>query len=72
MEEALITKDTLIEDLVQHHPQLIRPLRIEGIICLACGEAVWGSLGEQALEKGLDNIDEIVSKMNELIRLSTE
>lgn len=72
MEESIISRNTLIEDLVQKYPQLIRPLRAEGIICLACGEAVWGSLGDQALEKGLDNLDEIVSKMNELIQLTGE
>ena len=63
----MITKDMLIEDLVQEYPKLIGPLKMEGIVCLACGEAVWGTLEAQALEKGLNNIDDIVERMNALI-----
>ena len=57
----------LIEDLVQEYPKLIGPLKSEGIVCLACGEAVWGTLEAQAIEKGLSNIDDMVERMNALI-----
>lgn len=57
----------LIEDLVADYPRLIGPLRVEGIVCLACGEALWGTLEAQASEKGIDNIDEIIARMNSLI-----
>ena len=57
----------LIEDLVQEYPKLIGPLKVEGIVCLACGEAVWGTLEQQAEEKGIKNIDEIVARMNKLL-----
>lgn len=57
----------LIEDLVQEYPKLVGPLKEAGIVCLACGEAVWGTLEAQAVEKGLGNIDEIVERMNTLI-----
>ena len=57
----------LIEDLVLEYPKLIGPLKVEGIVCLACGEAVWGTLEAQATEKGIKNIDEIVENMNKLI-----
>ncbi|MBC8377394.1 MAG: DUF1858 domain-containing protein [FCB group bacterium] len=63
----MIHKEMLIEDLVQEYPKLIGPLKMEGIVCLACGEALWGTLEAQALEKGLNNIDDIVEKMNALI-----
>jgi len=63
----MISKDMLIEDLVQAYPKLIAPLKMEGIVCLACGEPVWGTLEEQAKEKGINNIDEIVARMNGLI-----
>jgi len=56
-----------IEDLVQEYPKLIAPLKLEGIVCLACGEPVWGTLEQQASEKGLENIDEIVGRMNKLL-----
>lgn len=57
----------LIEDLVQEYPKLIGPLKTEGIVCLACGEAVWGTLEAQAMEKGIQNIDDIVERMNAII-----
>ncbi|NQV43232.1 MAG: DUF1858 domain-containing protein [Candidatus Marinimicrobia bacterium] len=63
----MINKEILIEDLVQEYPKLIGPLKIEGIVCLACGEALWGTLEAQAIEKGLTNIDDIVQRMNALI-----
>lgn len=63
----MISKEMLIEDLVQEFPKLVGPLKVEGIVCLACGEAVWGTLEKQAKEKGITNIDEIVDRMNKLL-----
>ncbi len=63
----MITKDMLIEDLVQEYPKLVVPLKMEGIVCLACGEAVWGTLEAQALEKGINNLDDIITRMNALV-----
>lgn len=62
-----ITKDMLIEDLVETYPQLVAPLMDMGIVCLVCGEPAWGTLEEQALNVGLENIDEIVQKLNDMI-----
>jgi len=63
----MITKEMYIEDLVKEYPKLIVPLKLEGIVCLACGEAVWGTLEQQANEKGLRNIDKIITRMNKLL-----
>ena len=63
----MISKEMLIEDLVQEYPKLIGPLKTEGIVCLACGEALWGTLEAQSIEKGLTNIDDIIERMNALI-----
>ena len=63
----MISKEMLIEDLVQKYPKLVGPLKIEGIVCLACGEPVWGTLQQQAEEKGIQDIDGIVDRMNQLI-----
>ena len=65
--QNMINKEMLIEDLVQEYPKLIGPLKVEGIVCLACGEAIWGTLEAQAVEKGLTNIDAIVERMNKLL-----
>ena len=63
----MISKEMLIEDLVQRYPRMVGPLKMEGIVCLACGEAVWGTLEQQAEERGIKNLDEIIQRMNKLI-----
>ena len=67
----MIEKSILIEDLVEKYPELVGPLKDEGIVCLACGEPVWGTLAEQAEEKGLTDIDGIVERMNQKLNPST-
>ncbi len=65
--KSKINGKTLIEEIVEKHPKLVRPLQEHGIVCIRCGEPVWGSLEEMAGEKGIKNLDEIVKKMNEII-----
>ena len=59
-----IDKSTLIEEIVEKYPQLIRPLREADIVCIRCGEPIWGTLEEVATEKGIQNIDALVEEMN--------
>jgi len=47
-----ITKDISIEDLVELIPDSVRYLSEKGIKCIACGEPIWGTLGEAVSEKG--------------------
>jgi hypothetical protein len=57
-----ISRDTSIEDLISHYPFVAHYLATKGIRCVACGEPVWITLEEAAMEKGLDDI-----AINELI-----
>lgn len=50
-----ISKDSTIEDIVNHSPEAVRFLREKGIKCIACGEPIWGTLEEAAKEKGFDD-----------------
>ncbi len=50
-----ITKDIYIEELVDNVPDAVSYLADHGIRCLRCGEPIWGTLEEAALEKGLDD-----------------
>jgi len=63
-----ITGTTTIEDIVTYYPGLIRPLREYGIKCIACGEPIWGTLEENAAEKGIQNLETIIEKLNIIIR----
>ena len=62
-----INRSTSIEEIVEKHPELIGPLREHGIVCIRCGEPIWGSLEEIASEKGITNIDDIVTELNRII-----
>ena len=56
-----------IEDLVNEHQEVIAPLADWGIVCIACGEPVWGTLEELINQKGFGNSEEILARINNLI-----
>lgn len=56
MAEPPISEDILVEDLVEHYPDLIGPLAHRGVVCMVCGEAYWGTLGELARSKGIQDV----------------
>jgi methionine synthase II (cobalamin-independent) len=64
----MITKDILVEDLVEELPDSVIFLRERGLVCILCGEPVWGTLNELAKSKKFtdDQIDEIVVQLNRL------
>ncbi len=59
-----------IEDLVDILPASASYLSGKGIRCIACGEPIWGTLEEAALEKGFgqEEINGFVRELNELLR----
>lgn len=63
----MIDESIYIEDLVNEHPEVIAPLADLGIVCIACGEPVWGTLEELINQKGLGNSEEILARINNLI-----
>ncbi len=62
-----ISKSTFIEEIVEKYPSLVGPLRERGIVCIRCGEAIWGTLEQVAEEKNIENIDRLVDNLNRLI-----
>ncbi len=64
----MITKDIEIEDLVRKYPFSVKYLMEKNIKCIACGEPIWGSLEEAAIEKGYHDtdIDVFVQELNAL------
>lgn len=63
-----LTKHILIEDLVEKYPFSVKYLSQKGIRCIRCGEPIWGTLEETAIEKGFDNnvIENFVNDLNKL------
>ncbi|HQB77231.1 MAG TPA: hypothetical protein PLJ52_02720 [Tenuifilaceae bacterium] len=66
----MITKDITIEELVDKIPESVQLLSKRGIICILCGEPVWGTLDELAKSKQFTNeqINEIVLEINKLAK----
>ncbi len=46
-----------IEELVEILPASVSYLSRKGIKCIACGEPIWGTLEEAAIEKGFGKED---------------
>lgn len=63
-----ISKDISIEELVDILPAAVKYLMDEGIKCIACGEPIWGTLEDAALEKGhsAEAIHRFVADLNVL------
>ncbi len=65
----MISKDILIEDLVDKFPFSVKFLSENGIRCIVCGEAIWGTLEEACKEKDFDD-SVIAGFINELNKLN--
>jgi iron-sulfur cluster repair protein YtfE (RIC family) len=63
MDAGLIDPDITIEDLVRRLPQASAVLRRFGIVCVQCGEPVWGTLREVAAEKGIHDLTEVLAAL---------
>ena len=62
-----ITRNMLIEEIVEQYPETIGPMQEMGVQCILCGEPVWGTLEEKVRDKGLTNMDEILSRLNDVV-----
>ncbi len=74
MAKPEITKDILIEELVNNYPLSVRYLMEKGIRCIMCGEPIWGTLKEAAQEKDFTNteIEGFVQEIRELVKNSKD
>lgn len=63
-----IQKEISIYELLKLFPESVSFLMEKGIKCIACGEPVWGTLEEAAIEKKFkqEEIEEIVDELNTL------
>ncbi len=65
---STITRNILIEELINNYSFSVRYLMEKGIRCIRCGEPIWGTLEEAAKEKDFDDetIEAFVKEMNDL------
>lgn len=64
----MITKEITIEELVENVRGSVKYLMEQGIRCIICGESIWGTLEEAAIEKGFtqEQIAVFVADLNEI------
>ncbi|HEX37634.1 MAG TPA: DUF1858 domain-containing protein [Candidatus Cloacimonetes bacterium] len=70
MAENLITKEMWIEELLEKYPAAQEFFSKKNIVCVMCGEPVWGSLEEVMKEKDFDDekIATIIQELNQFIK----
>ena len=63
----MIEKDISVEELVEKHPKAVGFLMKNGIVCIQCGEPLWGTLEEEARKKGKEDIKRLLKELNEFL-----
>lgn len=61
-----------IEELVEVIPTAPKILREFGLVCIQCGEPVWGTLEELAQEKGIQDLQPILEALEETTKEKEE
>lgn len=67
MSRAFVRPEITVEELIELHPRAVDFLMDRGIVCVKCGEPVWGTLGELISRKGL-GVLETVSRLADYLR----
>jgi len=66
-----ISRDMSVEELVEQVPGSVSFLREKGIVCIICGEPVWGTFYELASQKGFSD-EEIEGLVEEIAKLKVK
>ena len=62
-----ISADVFIEDLVEDYPASVAFLLERKIVCIKCGEPIWGTLRETLVRGEIEDIDRFVRDLNEFL-----
>ncbi len=62
----MITKDMIIGEVIEQHPDLIRAFFANGMMCIGCPASQGESIEEAAKVHGLD-ADQLVAALNEAL-----
>ena len=60
----MIKKTDYVEELLEKYDGINVFLMKKGVVCIQCGEPVWGTLGELAKTKGID-VNSLIIELNE-------
>ena len=64
-----IKAEDLVEDVIQQYPATVRVFMDHDFPCLVCGEAVWGTVAENAERSNItdEKLEELMKALNETI-----
>ncbi len=62
----MITKDMIIGDVINEHPELVRTFFANGMMCIGCPASQGESIEEASAVHGL-NADGLVAALNEAL-----
>ena len=62
----MITKDMIIGDVIQEHPELVRTFFANGMMCIGCPASQGESIADASVVHGLD-ADKLVDALNEAL-----
>ena len=62
----MITKDMVIGDVINEHPELVRAFFANGMMCIGCPASQGESIEQAALVHGLD-ADQLVAALNDAL-----
>lgn len=62
----MITKDMIISEVIQKHPELTRTFFANGMMCIGCPSAQGESIEQASMVHGLD-ADQLVAALNEAL-----
>lgn len=65
----MISADILMEDLVRDYPQVVPILVRRGVVCIQCGEPVWGTLGESLQRAGIEDQDLMMNELDKMAKI---
>lgn len=63
---ATITKDMIIGEVINEHPELVRTFFANGMMCIGCPASQGESIEQAAQVHGLDS-EQLVSALNEAL-----
>ncbi len=62
----MITKDMIISEVINEHPELIRTFFMNGMMCIGCPSSQGESIEAAAMVHGLDG-DALVAALNDAL-----
>lgn len=65
-EDSKITKDMIIEEVVNQYPQTVPVFLMHGLHCVGCHVSLWESIEQGALAHGID-IDPLMEDLNKVV-----